>query len=152
MKENLGILSEKDKDWLIEDANKYFSQISPDLSNGDLLIKTVDGEGASSFIVQRLENVESEDDSFWNDNTLLKWFEDQADLGSFTIPKDPVEKLRWQALVCIAASKKEGFSYGNVVFPPDYLPEESEEFWDYIKNYGQYVLENIVDLRKHLRS
>jgi hypothetical protein len=151
MKENLDQLIEKRRIELMKAADRYFPQISAGTTNGNLLIKTIEEKEASSFIVQRLEDIESSGDIFWNDKVLFKWFEDKKDSSVFIIPKDPVEKIRWQALVCIAASITEGFSYGNVVIPPDCLPEESEEFWDYEKQYGTAVLENIIDLRKQLR-
>jgi hypothetical protein len=152
MKENLDHLIEKRRIELMKAADRYFPQISADITNGNLLIKTIEEKGASSFMIQRLEDIESKGNFFWNDDILFKWFEDKVDSNVFTLPKDPVEKIRWQALVCIAASITEGFSYGNVLIPPDCLPEESKVFWDYEKQYGTAVLEDIIDFRKQLRS
>ena len=152
MKENLDHLVEKRRNELMKAADRYFPQISAGITNGDLLIKTIGEKEASSFIVKRLEDIESKDIFFWNDDMLFKWFEDKVDSNVFTLPKDPVEKIRWQALVCMAASITEGFSYGNVLIPPDILPEESKEFWIWEKHYGTSVLEDIIDLRKQLRE
>jgi hypothetical protein len=137
-------LSEEEKMMFMEDADKYFTRISPDLSNGELLMKIIDEEGASEYIVQRLTYVEHQNSLFWNDRELSLWF------NSKIAPKGPVDKLRWQALVCITASKKERFSCGNVVIVPDFLPEDSEEFLEYESTYGRGVIGDILEKRNSL--
>ena len=151
MIENLGHLSEEKINLFVKEANTYFTRISSDISNGELLLNTVKGD-ASMFIVKRLGEIEQTDKNYWDDQELSKWFDDHVNSGDLIFPKDPIDKLRWKALVCIVASRKEGFSYGNVIFPPDYIPEDSEDFMYYERYYRWAVLERIIKLRENLRS
>ena len=137
---------------LMNSADKYFNRIEPDIKNGNILIQTIETEGISASIVNRLEDIEKRGDSFWNNKELNDWYKDQINLGNIKAPEDPVDKMRWLSLMCITASIKEGFSCGNVVIPPDVLPEDSKEFKMYEELYGSSVLEDIITFRNTLKK
>ncbi len=149
----------KDKDWrvaeekamLMAEADTHFSNIDPKVSNGQLLMQAVNAPGVSSSLVERLESIERSGELFGNDRALANWFDSQIESGAIVAPKDPVDKHRWLALMCIAASKKEDFSYGNVVLAPDYLPEDSKEFLEYESIYGANVIDDIIAKRQSLK-
>lgn len=146
------LLTPNETEKLKDSADKYFVQISEDLSNAELLAKTLQLEGLSVFVVSRLEMVERDDTVFWEDEVLLSGVRAMIEKGQLTMPKDLVDEQRWLALLCIASSVKEGFSYGNVVIVPDYLPDDSEEFREYEALYGYDVMEGILARREVIRS
>jgi len=141
----------EEKAMLMEEADAHFSRIDPKVSNGQLLLQAVNAPKVSSFIVERLEDIERTGELFGNDKALASWFDRQIQSGAIVAPEDPVDKHRWLALLCIAASKKEDFSYGNVVLAPDYLPEDSEAFQEYESVYGAGVMDDILAKRQSLK-
>ena len=131
-------------------GDRRFWRINLEIHNGRLLEMALRFDNPK-FIVSRLKEIESRDDwQFWEDAPLMNLFERHAQTAR--APMDPVDRVRWAALVCIAAAKIEGFAYGNVVTEPDYLPEDSPEFTEYEQIYGPAFLNNIREMRNQLRS
>ena len=137
---------------LMSQADKYFPRIDPGTSNGQLLMRAINLQGASSLIVHRLEEIERTGELFNSDQELNTWLDTQIQSKVIHAPMDPVDKYRWLALMCIAASIKEDFSYGNVIIVPDYLPENSAEFREYERMYGAEVIDDILSKRESLRK
>jgi hypothetical protein len=137
---------------IMGEADKYFAPIDQKTSNGQLLMQAVGAPENSQFIVQRLESIEDSGDLFGRDEQLNTWFDQQIEAGNIKAPTSPVDKQRWLALMGIAASKKEGFSYGNVLIVPDYLPDDSEELQEYESVYGVGIIEDIIRRRETLKK
>ena len=64
------------------------------------------------------------------------------------LPRDPVERLRWIALLCVAMSNIEGFPCGNLVLPVGFLPEDMMEIYEEV--YSPDVIEEVEKIRKQM--
>lgn len=127
-----------------------FSVVLPGKENIEVFNEALEIEKLREEVVARLINLEKEDLGrfWWEDKALMNLFETVYKSGCILLPKDPVERLRWIALLCIEMSKKEDFSYGNIIIPPDYLPDEMVEIYEQV--YGSDVIEEVIDIRSRL--
>lgn len=145
-------LRKEDERLLRSEADKHFRRLSGSVSNGDLLMEILeleDGNG-SEFVVHRLIVAERQTNLFWEDRELSAWLDEIAKRKAISL-KDPVDRQRWLALICIAAAKKEEFPHNNVVIAPDYLPTESREFRQYEDVYGSGLLGDIQEQRESIK-
>jgi hypothetical protein len=127
-------------------AEKWFRKIAPHKTNSEIVWDTIGIDTLAKFVVKRLSIVETEDKPFWwQDKELFRTFERGYSSGIIMLPMDVVERVRWIALMCVAICQKEGFSYGNVLIPPYYIPDEELYQFDH---YGASVLEEVQKFRR----
>lgn len=133
-------------------VNNSFTRIAEHRENIDFFNEALAIPDFPVLIVKHLERIENSSDGhdWWLDKELMKIFDDLYKCAIVSLPCEPVERIRWIALICIACSENAGFSYGNVLVPPDYLPDEEIE--GYASLYGWDVIERIQELRKQLRE
>lgn len=134
------------------EANTYFDKLLPEKENSEIFNEALQITEFREAVVKNLTRFEAEDVGhfWWQDKGLMSLFEELYKGGCITLPKNPVDRLRWVALLCIEISKLEGFSWGNVVIPPDYLPEEMVEMYERV--YGSDVIEEVILIREQLRE
>lgn len=133
-------------------VNTIFGKILPDRENIGAFSQALEIDLFRECVVGRLMEIENAADGhdWWRDEPLMLIFEGLSRNGIIVLPHDPIERIRWIALLSIFVAKREGFSYGNVLIPPDYLPDEEIEEWS--DRYGWGVIERIQNLRSNLRS
>jgi len=129
-----------------------FSRILRDKENEALLQEALEIDKLREEVVSRLSWLEENDngDFWWEDEVLMDIFESLYKSGCIYLPRNDVEKLRWIALLSVEICKIEGFSYGNLIIPPDYLPDSEITLFE--DRYGVSVIEAVVKLRKDLSS
>ncbi|EKD52677.1 MAG: hypothetical protein ACD_61C00275G0006 [uncultured bacterium] len=131
-------------------VNSLFSEVLPGKKNSEVFNETCDIDCLREEVVARLAKIE-EDDScqyWWQDKQLRNIFESVYKSGCILLPRDAVERLRWIAILCLQMSKIEGFSCGNVIIPPDFLPDDMMEMW--VDVYGLDVVGQIAMIRMDL--
>ena len=138
--------------FLTSSADKYFSRISPYMENSHVLLTTIQNQGLSDYMRDRLPYEERKSLNPWTDIELQERLQQEIEVGSILAPTDTVEYDRWLGLVCIAFAQQTRFSYGNILLFADVLPEDSEEFEEYADMYGWCVLDDIVRRRNALRN
>lgn len=138
--------------WGYEAALDYFRRISGDKKNDQVMEETARIPKLRAFVVEQLIKIENGPDCpyWWQNKELVNMFLSLNEIGGIELPKESVEKYRWIALVCIVIAELEGFSYGNVLIPADYLPEEKLAEQELI--YGVGVIEDIKGFRNDLLS
>jgi hypothetical protein len=124
--------------------------VLPGKINSEVFNETCDIECLREEVVARLAKFEEDDSGqyWWQDKQLRNIFESVYKSGCILLPRDAVEKLRWIALLCLQMSKIEGFSCGNVIIPPDFLPDDMMEMW--VDVYGLDVIGNVAMIRMDL--
>lgn len=131
--------------------NSLFSKISPKVANAEFFRETLNLPGFCGHVVFVLEEIEnSKNPLWWEEKSLLMFFDELYKAGIVTLPHDPVERIRWIALLCIAAAKAKDYSYGNVLITPDYLPDDMVEMYERV--YGSDVIEEVILIREELRE
>jgi hypothetical protein len=125
-------------------AEKYFSVISPDKSNVRVIEDTLEVEKLRELVMERLKKLEccSEGLSWWKDKELMTAFHKLFMTGVILLPFNSVERVRWIALVCIAISERENFSYEGILIPADYLPDE--ELYNLQYEYGAIAIAQVI--------
>lgn len=131
---------------LINDLDKVIQ----DKENTEVFEETLELEELRKQVVSRLEWIEKNDSGqfWWEDKPLIDLFITLYKCGCISLPKNPVERFRWIALLCLEISKMEEYACGNVVLPPDFLPEEFFEMYE--DEYGVGVIDEIRKLRARL--
>lgn len=130
--------------------NDFFPLIVDGKGNGEVMDEAVAMLFLRESVVLCLSRIEKDDLGrfWWEDKELMKIFRDLYSAGVLPLPKDPVDRLRWIALVCVECCSEEGFAWGNIIIPLDFLPiEEFELFED---GYSQDMVEEVLALRKKL--
>lgn len=124
-------------------------RVSPDKENTEIFEETLGLDKLRKEVVKRLEWIEKHDTGlWWLDKPLMSLFVTLYKAGCILLPKNPVERFRWIALLCLEISKMEEFACGNVVLPPDFLDEEYFEMYEGI--YGVGLIDEISKLRSQL--
>ncbi len=131
-------------------ANTYFLRILPGRENCEVLNEALEIQQFGDEVIERLRWLEENDPGifWWEDKPLMSLFDCLYISGCIILPKNPTERLRWIALLCIEFSKIYEYSCGNVVIPPDFLPDELLETWEEV--YGIDVIETVIKIRKAL--
>ena len=131
-------------------VNHMFLPILPGKLNSEVLAEALDIERLREEVVGRLSQIEKEDRGhfWWQDNELMDIFKTVYQSGCIQLPTDPVEKLRWIALLCVAMSNIEGFSCGNLILQVDFLPDDMLELYE--NAYSVDIFEEVAKLRKQL--
>jgi hypothetical protein len=145
---------------IAEIANTLFSRIDPELENERVLANTLVAKEypvprlptLSAIITDKLRVIRDAGGSVWENQDLQGTIVHMEDLGRISLPKDLVERERWIALLLITAAQERGLAYGKLIIPPDYLPEDSEEFGKDRKVYGDAVLDKILERRTFTRA
>ena len=129
-----------------------FARVIPNRTNLEVFNEAMSIHQLGDEVVERLIWIEENDPGYywWEDKQLMQLFEDLYVSGCILLPRDPVDRLRWSALLCVEFSKIYEFTCGNVVLPPDYLPDEQISTWE--EYYGSDVIETIISVRKELRE
>ncbi len=132
-------------------ADKFFSRISSNKSNSTVLQDILEIEKLGELVISRLEVLEKDDEIlWWEDKELIRTFDKLFQAGIVLLPNDPVDRYRWIALVCISFSEKGGFSYGNLLFSVDYLPDEMLPERE--ERFGVGIIEEEQQFRKKLAN
>lgn len=134
------------------EVNIFFEQVLAEKENSELLNEALQIAQLREEVIKNLTRFVAEDEGhfWWQDKELMGIFEELYKGGCITLPKNPVDRLRWTALLCIEISKMEGFSWGNVIIRPDYLPDEMVEIYERV--YGTDVIEEVFKIREQLRE
>jgi hypothetical protein len=124
--------------------------VLPGKINSEVFNETCDIECLRAEVVARLTEIEKDDSGqyWWQDKQLRSIFESVYKSGCILLPRDAVERLRWIAILCLQMSKIEGFACGNVIIPPDFLPDDMMEMW--VDVYGLDVIGQIAIIRMDL--
>ncbi len=134
------------------EVDTFFEKVLPERENSELFRETLQMAQLREEVIKNLTRFEAEDFGhfWWQDKELMGLFEELYKSGCITLPKNPVDRLRWIALLCVEISKTEGFSWGNVIIPPDYLPDEMVEIYERV--YGSDVIEEVIKIREQLKE
>lgn len=131
------------------EVNDFFQRVLVEKENHQIFNETLEIVRLREYVIEMLTRIEETDSGFWwTDNDLMEMFDSLYTSGCIILPRDPVERLRWIALLCIEISEIEGFDCGNIVLPPDFLPEAM--FGIYEDVYGVGVIEEIKKIRERL--
>jgi len=131
-------------------TNSLFSRINPDKENSDIFTETVEIYKLREEIIARLTLLEENDFGlfWWQDLKIMEIFKMLFESGIILLPRNPVERLRWIALLCIEMSNYQEFDCGNVVLPLDFLPDEMLEIFEDCYTLG--IVTDVKDIRKRL--
>jgi len=131
-------------------VNSLFSPIMPGKQNAEILAEALEVEKLREEVVDRLSQIEAQDQGhfWWQDHKLMDIFRTVYESGCILLPIDPVERLRWIALLCVDMSSIEGFSCGNLVLPVDFLPDDMMVLFEEVYSVG--VMEEVEKIRKQL--
>lgn len=135
---------------MTEMVNKFFSKVSPDKENIEVFNHALEMPKLREYVVSLLKKFEEEDALafWWEDRELMGLFNSVYKSGVIALPSTPVERLRWIALLCAKICEIEGFSWGNIIIPPDYLPTTMVEIYERV--YGSVVIEEVLKIRDRL--
>ncbi len=130
-------------------VNSSFARLSKDKTNARLISDLVKKVYLRKSIVACLARIEAEDTvvNWWQDKELLSVFKNMHQAGVLPLPSDPVERVRWVALICVRACELDKFKYGNLITPLDYLPDDLID-----DSYGVSTLIDIQNLREDLKN
>ncbi len=133
-----------------EIVDDFFTQILPDKKNKLVLEEALEIQQLGDEVIERLKWLEENDPGYpwWEDMPLMALFHDLYVSGCILLPKSPVERLRWTALLCVEFSNIYEYSCGNIVLPTDFVPDEMLEMWEEV--YGVDVIETVTKIRKDL--
>lgn len=131
-------------------VNMVFERILPGKENSDILQEAVDIEKFRKEIVTKLALFEQADNGnfWWQNKELMGLVDSLYKSGCILLPRGSIERLRWTAILLVAACNQEGFSCGNVIIPPDFLPDQMIDVFE--DQYGFGVIENIRKIRKEV--
>ena len=131
-------------------AKKFFPVVVPGRENSEVIFDSVKIDLLRKSVVLALKRIETEDlgHCWWEDGELMKIFGDLYKAGVIFLPSDPVDRLRWIALLCIEICVVEEFSWGNVLVPMDYLPYDKFELFE--DRYSINVFVEILKIRERL--
>jgi hypothetical protein len=129
--------------------NNLFKRVDRRKSNSQIIDQMAKRAFLQSGVVACLARMGSRGagTNWWQDKELMSVFENMYKAGVLTLPFDPVERIRWIAFLCIRACEYDGFAYGNLLIPLDYLPDDQLN-----DSYGISVLEDVLKLRRSLRD
>ncbi len=130
-------------------ANVMFRRVSGRKSNSQIIDQMSKRVFLVEAVVSCLKRIESRDEgiNWWQDSELMNVFGSMYKAGVLPLPVDPVERIRWIALLCIKTCEFDKFSYGNLLIPLDYLPDNLLD-----DSYGISVLTSVKSLRKELKE
>ncbi len=129
----------------------YFKTLGQGVNNSEALRAAVELTELRTKVVEILKRIEKTDtDAFWwEDKELMALFMTVYKSGLIRLPTNPVERLRWIALVCVECSKAEGWQdHDKIIIPPDYLPDDLNGM--YMKVYEPWVIDEVINLRNDL--
>ena len=131
-------------------AMMYFPVVVPGKENSEVMFEAVKLDLLRESVVLALKKIETEDlgHRWWEDSELMKIFGDLYKAGVIPLPVNPVDRLRWIALLCIEICVVEEFSWGNVLVPMDYIPYEKFELYE--GRYSMSVFIEILKIRERL--
>lgn len=129
--------------------NHWFPSVIKDVLNSELFFELIRIDELGDQVVAHLETFEKKDPGYpWQkDIELVGLFDKLYKCGCISLPKDPVHRIRWIALACVLFSKQRKFSYGNVLIPHDWVPDEELEHYEH---WGYIFTEEARQFRKEL--
>lgn len=132
--------------------NELFTRQSKTKENNQLAMEALNILLLRELVVARLSSFEATDiDTFWwNDKELMSFIKELFKAGVIFLPNDPVERLRWIALLCIECSKIEEFDCGNILLPIDFVSTFDLE--KYVDLYGVAVIGDVIQIRELLKE
>lgn len=130
-------------------ANKLFDRVSEERSNSAVISDMAKRVFLRKAVVTCLTRIGSRDEgmNWWQDKELMNIFENVYKAGVLPLPSDPVERIRWIAFLCMKTCEFDKFSYGNLLIPLDYLPDDQLD-----DSYGVSVLTDTQNLREELKQ
>ncbi len=133
---------------LVNDVEK----VDPQKENAEVFEETLALEELRKEVIERLEWIEKNDTGqfWWEDKPLINLFMTLYKCGCILLPKKPVERLRWIALLCLEISNLEEFDCGNIIIPLDFLPDSL--LFVFEEPYGRAVMEGVLNLREQLST
>lgn len=131
-------------------VNSLFPEILPGKANFDIFDETLEIYKLREEVLTRLTFIENNDDGsfWWQDKDLIGIFNTLYTSGIILLPRDPVDRLRWIALLCVEISNYEEFDCGNIILPVDFLPAEIFELYEEV--YPENIVEGVKKIRKQL--
>jgi hypothetical protein len=135
---------------VFEASNKYFPKISPYKDNAAVMRDTLEIDRLCKRMVSELKTVEQEGINWWENKALFGVIDCLYSSGAILLPLDLVDRVRWIALVCVAVSIQENYSFENVLCGADYLP--SENMTDRDSGYDDKLVKNILKFRSSISS
>jgi hypothetical protein len=132
--------------------NDLFMKQSKTKDNNQLATEALNILLLRELVVARLSSFEATDiDTFWwNDKELMSFIKELFMAGIVFLPNDPVERLRWIALLCIECSKMEEFDCGSILLPIDFVSTYDLE--KYVDLYGVAVIGDVIQIRELLKE
>ncbi len=127
-----------------------FSKVSTIKTNNYLAQEALDMVFLRVSVVLILREFEATDTEafWWKNRNLMKIFKDLYEAAVITLPSDPVDRLRWIALLCVECSISQDFDCGNLIIPPDYASNEDLERYEEL--YGSAIIADIKTIRNEL--
>lgn len=125
-------------------------KVDPYRENAEIFNQTLEIEELRKEVVKRLDWIENNDNCgfWWEDKSLMNLFLTLYQSGCISLPKNPVERFRWIARLCLEMSNLEEFDCGNIILPLDFLPESRLVIFEEL--YDPAVMESVLNLRRRL--
>lgn len=130
-----------------------FEQITRDKDNNEVFDETLEMmDDVGEKVVERLDWILENDPKleWWNDKELMNQFVILYKSCLICLPKNPVERLRWIALLCLEISNNEGFDCSKVITPFDLLPKGLSTIYKDVDNKSKF--KSVIDIRNRLKK
>lgn len=130
-------------------ANSTFERLSTEVSNARLLSDQVKKIYLRKSVIVCLQRIGREGlgINWWQDTKLMSIFQRMYEAGVLPLPVDPVERIRWIALICARACEFDGLNCDELVNELDYLPTIGQ-----CKDRNQDRVDRIKEIRRILKQ
>ncbi len=110
----------------LPNANKIFDRVSDRKTNAEVIDQMSKRVIVRVVVVSCLRriNTRSKESNWWQDSDLMTTFKNMYLAGVLPLPNDPVERIRWIALLCMRVCEVDKFDCGSLLLPLDYLPDD----------------------------
>ena len=131
-------------------VDKFFPVVVAGKSNTEVFEDLMGLTEVRDTVVEHLRRIGplTNKNFWWRDNQLVKLFNDLYKSGIVPFPPDPVDRIRWIALLCLEFANEKDFKWENIILPMDFLPDDM--FGGLEKVYDVSIFIRIFRMRKRL--
>lgn len=132
--------------------DSLFPRISIDKKNNELSEEAIEMVYLRESVVTYLREIEEGNGNcfWWQNKKLMNVFDDLYTAGVLALPKDPVDRLRWIALLCVDCCNWQEFDCSNLVTPLDFMTGGMFELFR--EEFSEEHVKTILDFRDKLRK
>lgn len=128
-------------------ANEKFERLSTSFTNAEILRDLVKRVYLRESVFTRLLSIEESGKNikWWEDEELMNIFKNMYFAGVLLLPYNPVERLRWIALICSSVCEWKKHKNVNLLTDTDLLP-----VGDVLADKSLVLKKEILDIRSEL--